>query len=251
MTTSSQTTINIPVLQDNELTEEEEIGICIHDMNNRLNSSTQMSASRATQFSIDKLHEQERTINNLKQQLHSKELLIQKLVADQKELIDKATPNCQHDNAISKSTSNTFLIKYYHVNRILEFLTRVRKILWNRLQPQRLKYGKNIVLGQCPLALLQMLLVAQPGCTIKTTYRNQTREGITRSIPFKHFIFSSNMPDLGGYWNVKYFRRGSTLFRSFYTRINFVINTEDDRVYGYFTQRTQHFGLNSYWWGSS
>lgn len=75
----------------------------------------------------------------------------------------------------------------------------------------------------------------------KVTRRKLRREDKTLLVPFKWFVFNVVLPDLGGRWSGKYFKRGNILHISDYCYIAFIGNTADGRVYCNYRQSTYSF----------
>ena len=139
--------------------------------------------------------------------------------------------------------------KTIEVNRAMEFMSSARTVLFNRLQPDVLQYGRNLVIGSCPLAILKQLMEIQGHYKSRTTKRNGYINGVKGKVEYLHFVFDDMMPNFGGQWHYRYYRKGATLFRVFYTRVAIIINTNDNRVYCNWKQATQFLGRNMQWYG--
>jgi len=154
------------------------------------------------------------------------------------------------DTVPSGTSSNGIDYKrVYYCHRTIEFLNRARKILWDRMEPGRLKHANGMYLGTCPWSLLAIHFRRMPGCVENVTKRTVTRNGKKALVPFKWFMFDTTLPDLGGRWSGKYYIRGNEVLRSDYISISFIVNTADDRVYCNW-RSSSYMVYNGHYWPS-
>ena len=148
------------------------------------------------------------------------------------------------DQTQSALSSLSLHEKEYLSERLFEFLSTIRHILNNRLQPSSFKTGKNLFLGSCPFLILNWFLTKQNPIK-RVRCIPKIRDGIRVCTRRHYYTWKNSLPNLagGGQWYMRYHGSGNENYtsecRSFYISLTIIVYEEDDRVFANFEQVAQ------------
>ncbi|KAL9654855.1 hypothetical protein ABK040_008647 [Willaertia magna] len=146
------------------------------------------------------------------------------------------------------------ILERYHNYKVCEeFCENVRKILYNRLQPNFSKFGFWLFLGTCRHNIIYTLFSSQK-CLIWDAKQKSIEDGFIKYYPRKIYLFNKIMPNLGNQtWFIRehgYSKNYVKQLRSFYTELVFIVNINDNRIYCHYKQITQAKGV-TYWYDTA